>query len=180
MLQPVTDIARDFNKQCLTLADFLRDIDSGADTSTKQDKVSKAVHTFFDSLQQLPNLVAPLETRETILFEIDRALIGSYGSKVFSVSEITNQTRKLLRDLTALWQRYYLIAGLSRAETGNVVSGTMSFYEEWIKSENVGIEESEYDRMLADVTALLQSSENLNVPTKIQLFSLMGKILMTL
>jgi GTPase SAR1 family protein len=180
MLQPVTDIARDFNKQCLTLADFLRDIDSGADTSTKQDKVSKAVHSFFDSLQQLPNLIAPLETRETVLFEIDRALIGSYGSKVFSASEITNQTRKLLRDLTALWQRYYLIAGLARTETGNVVSGTMSFYEDWIKSENVGIEESEYDRMLADVSALLQSSENLNVPTKIQLFSLMGKILMTL
>ena len=180
MLQPVTDIARDFNKQCLTLADFLRDIDSGADTSTKQDKVSKAVHSFFDSLQQLPNLIAPLETRETVLFEIDRALIGSYGSKVFSASEITNQTRKLLRDLTALWQRYYLIAGLARSETGNVVSGTMSFYEDWIKSENVGIEESEYDRMLADVSALLQSSENLNVPTKIQLFSLMGKILMTL
>jgi GTPase SAR1 family protein len=180
MLQPVTDIARDFNKQCLTLADFLRDIDSGAETSTKQDKVSKAVHAFFDSLQQLPNLIAPLETRETVLFEIDRALIGSYGSKVFSASEITNQTRKLLRDLTALWQRYYLIAGLARSETGNVVSGTMSFYEDWIKSENVGIEESEYDRMLADVSALLQSSENLNVPTKIQLFSLMGKILMTL
>jgi GTPase SAR1 family protein len=180
MPQPVTEIARDFNKQCLTLADFLRDIDSGTDITQKQDKISKAVHGFFDALQQLPNQIAPLETRETILFEIDRALIGSYGSKVFSASESTNQTRRLLRDLTALWQRYYLIAGLTHTETGGTASGTMSFYEEWIKSENVGIEESEYDRMLADVSALLQSSENLNVPTKIQLFSLMGKILMTL
>ena len=106
--------------------------------------------------------------------------MGSYGSKVFSASQVTNQTRALLRDLTALWQRYYLIANLARQDVDSVTSGIMGFYEEWIKSENVGIEESEYDRMLTNASKLLQNSENLNISLKLQLFSLMGKILMNL
>ncbi|MDI6766558.1 MAG: GTPase domain-containing protein [Bacteroidota bacterium] len=181
MLQPVTDVVRNFNSQCLKLAEYLRESETGSSTPEKQEKISNAVHTFFDILQQLPNQIAPLDTRETILFEIDRTLLGTYGARVFTAAESTNSTKKLLRDLAALWQRYYLIAGLARTEQSDgYTAGTMSFYEDWIKTENVGIEESEYDRILANVSILLQSSENLNVPTKIQLFSLMGKILMTL
>ncbi|GEM_PF-2397755 len=181
MLQPVTDIARNFNAQCLSLADGLREMEGSLAAPAKTDRTSKSIQTFFESIQQLPAAIAPLESRATVLFEIDRALSGMYGAKVFTPDESSTPTRKLLRDLSAMWQRYYLMADLQRttAMNGNI-AGTMSFYEEWLKIENVGIEQSEYDRILADVSLMLQSSDNLNVSTKVVLFALTGKILMTL
>ena len=65
---------------------------------------------------------------------------------------ISHLNRKLLRDLSAMWQKYYLMSDLQRTASMNGnIAGTMNFYEEWLKIENVGIEQSEYDRILADV-----------------------------
>lgn len=181
MIQPITDIARKFNEQCHKLAEGLRESDGALGGAVKPEQISRPIQTFFESIQTLPALIAPLDSRATILFEIDRALSGTYGTKVFTPAESITPTRKLLRDLTAMWQRYFLMADLMRAEAidGNI-AGTMSFYEEWLKVENVGIDQSEYDRIIADVTLMLQSSENLNVAAKVVLFSLTGKILITL
>ncbi len=181
MLTPVTDLAKKFNEQCLQLADGLRDSGTGLGPAGRPDQISRPIQTFFESIQHLPATIAPLDSRATVLFEIDRSLSGTYGAKVFTPAESVTPTRKLLRDLAAMWQRYFLMADLTRSEAINgTITGTMSFYEEWLKVENVGIDQSEYDRIIADVTLMLQSSENLNVAAKVVLFSLTGKILITL
>lgn len=181
MLTPVTDAARAFNTQCVSLADALRELEDGIVSVEKQTKASQSIQTFFEAIQQLPSQIAPLETRATILFEIDRSLSGSYAVHVFTAGESASPTRKLLRDLTAMWQRYFLMADLQRAEAMNgSIPGTMSFYEEWLKAENVGIDESEYDRILNDVSLMLQRVDKLAVSAKVVLFALAGKILMML
>jgi len=181
MSQPITEIARGLNSQCQVLSDSLKALESGGSVSRTDEKISKSIQTFFESIQQLPNKVSSSENGITVLFEIDRSLCGTYGSRVFGATEATTPTRKLLRDLSALWQRYYLIAGLARSDATNAsIPGTMSFYEEWLKTEQVGTEESEYDRILANLSFMLRDTKDLNVPTKIVLFSLMGKIAMTL
>lgn len=181
MLQPITDIGKNFNAQCLSLAESLREMEGAMASGGKSDKTSNSIQTFFQSIQELPAAIAPLDSRATVLFEIDRALSGTYGAKVFTAEDSLTPTRKLLRDLSAMWQKYFLMSDLQRsaAMNGNI-AGTMNFYEDWLKIENVGIEQSEYDRILADVSLMLQTADNLNVPAKVVLFALTGKILMTL
>jgi GTPase SAR1 family protein len=180
MLQPVTEIAKRFNADCLALSDTLRDSEAVVSGGDKHERVSKAIQVFFESIQRLPNEIAPQNTQGTILFEIDCALLGLYGSSMFVGSENGSSVRVLLRDLVALWQRYYLISALERSAAGSAVPGTMKFYDGWSHSGNTNDQGPEYDRLLADVSFVLDSSESLNVSAKVMLFSLMGKLLLTL
>lgn len=181
MLQPVTDIGKTFTAQCRTLSDALREMEDSVSSPDRTERNSRAIQSFFESIQQLPGQIAPLDARATVLFEIDRSLSGSYGAPVFTASESGTPTRKLLRDLCAMWQRYFLMADLQRTDSmSGSIPGTMSYYEEWLKTENVGVEQSEYDRILSDVSLMLQRVDKLAVPAKVVLFSLTGKILMML
>ena len=84
MLQPVTDIGKHFNTQCLSLADGLREMEGTLPAGSKSDRTSSSIQTFFQSIQELPAAIAPLDSRATVLFEIDRALSGTFGAKVFT------------------------------------------------------------------------------------------------
>jgi len=180
MLQPVTVIAREFSVHCAALNDALSETELSRPGVGKQDRISKAIQVFFDGIRNLASKIAADPARATVLFEIDCALTGVYGSTVF-VRQDKNPVRLLLRDLTALWQRYHLIASLERTALANGgLRTTMSFYDSWVKQENIGVQQSEYDRLLSDVSLMLKSSDNLSLSGKVTLFSLMGEILTTL
>jgi hypothetical protein len=180
MFYPSTDLGKIFSIECQKLNDYFKDSSKQKVTSSEQIKVSHAVHDFFKAIQELPAKLLNLDYSLTVLFEIDQAVIGSYGASVFKGGELTS-IRKLLRDIIALWYRYELLAHLERKNPSylNVV-GVRSYYEEWLKTEHVGIEESEYDRILGDMAILLENNDNLEVQTRILLFSMLGNILITL
>jgi GTPase SAR1 family protein len=181
MQLPATDIAQKFSTHFRALSDSLKDSETILSQMGKQDKISKAVNLYFDFINQLPETIRPLDYKITILFEIDCALLGIYGNNTFVIDEDPGPVRKLLKDLTALWQRYYLVGVLERDETvGSTLHMTMNYFQEWIKHGKDGKQQAEYDCLLEDVALLLRSSDNLEFSVKIVLFSLIGKILITL
>jgi len=180
MFSPITDIGKIFITECQKLNDYFLDPNKVSLTPAEQEQISQAVKVFFNSIRSLPGQVEQVDHSLSVLFEIDQAICGSYGAKVFSEGNVSPM-RKLLRDIIALWYRYELLAYLERKKSAFLdVVGIRSYYEEWMKSENVGIEESEYDRILSDVAMLLENTDNLEVQTRILLFSMLGDILVTL
>lgn len=179
MLQPVTEIGKKFSADCQSLSDALRSSEVGFTAVGKQDRVSRAIQLFFESVQRLPKDIAPLDSKATVLFEIDCALSGLYGTTIFCADEDTHPVRILLRDLAALWQRFHLIAGLERMEASpQALNTTMNFFQSWVGASHNG--GKEYERLLHDVALILDNPETLNLPAKVTLFSLMGNILVTL
>ncbi|TAK65443.1 MAG: hypothetical protein EPO24_02450 [Bacteroidetes bacterium] len=177
MLKPRTDKGTEFNKQCMMLAESLTEQRTANEKDISREQSSKAVQTFFEFIQRLPDELATQEERMTALFEIDRALSGAYGCTLFISSYSNDPTKELLRDLGALWQRYFLIGGLTRTDPANgAIPGTCNFFDEWLSIENVGREEKEYDRIVSNISKMLNRCKNLNVTTKILLLSFMGEI----
>ncbi len=180
MFNPITDLGKYFLDECQKLNDYFLEYEKRQVTPTQQEKASHAVHDFFKSITGLPDKVEKHDHSLSILFEIDQTLSGTYGTKVFSESNVIPM-RKLLRDIMALWYRYNLLAYLERKNSAYLdILGIRSFYEDWISTEHVGIDESEYDRILGNVAMLLENNEKLEDRTRNLLFKMLGDILVTL
>lgn len=179
MFRPTTDLGKYFSEETHKLSGYF--VDTGKKQShEQQEEASHAVHNYFQAVESLPDQIEKLEYSLSVLFEIDQAIAGVYGAKVFSETNVTPM-RKLLRDIIALWYRYHLLAKLERKNSIYLeIRGIRSFYENWIESEQVGINESEYDRIVGNVAMLLENNENLEEKTRVLLFKMLGTILVTL
>ena len=178
MYKPTTELGLFFNEKYSQLNSFFQDYDSSASRAEKN--ISLEISKFFSSINSLPDDIAKLDFSLTVLFEIDQSILGTYGSKIFSEGGIS-PLRSLLRDIIALWYRYELLGKLERTHASYYsVVGIRSFYESWLDNERVGIDESEYDRVLRNVVVLLENKEDLDISTRIQLFSLLGHIIVIL
>ena len=180
MFQPKTDLGIFFSDECRKLNDYFSDERQAMANQEIQAQTSHAVFDFFNTIGDMPKKIETLPHSLTVLFELDQAINGMYGIKLFSETN-TTPMRKLLRDIMALWFRYKLLAELERKNGAYLdVMGIRTFYEDWITTEQVGIDESEYDRILSNVAMLLENSENLVVDTRVLLFNMLGDILVTL
>ncbi len=179
MFKPITDIGKYFSEETHKLSGYF--VDTGRkQTHEQQEEASHAVHNYFQAVETLPDQIEKQEYSLSVLFEIDQAISGVYGAKVFSETNVTPM-RKLLRDIIALWYRYHLLAKLERKNSIYLeIRGIRSFYEDWIETEHVGIDESEYDRIVGNVAMLLENNENLEEKTRVLLFKMLGTILVTL
>lgn len=178
MYNPSTELGKYFNDSYSKFNDYLLNLDKVPIDS--HSALSGAIEDFFGKITDLPEKVMQLDYSLTVLFEIDQSIMGTYGSKLFS-EEYNTPLTSLLRDVIALWYRYELLGKLERAHSSYYsVVGIRSFYENWLETEQVGINESEYDRVLKDVTMLLENQENLDISTRIQLFTMLGHIMVIL
>lgn len=180
MFKPKTDLGNFFSEECRKLNDFFLDSRQTQSNEQMNEETSHAVFDFFKSIDELPNQIENVDYSLSVLFEIDQTINGMYGVKLFAERNVTPM-RKLLRDIMALWFRYNLLAYLERKNSAFLdIVGIRTYYEEWMKTESVGIEESEYDRIVSNVAMLLENTEHFIVETRILLFNMLGDILVTL
>lgn len=178
MYKPSTELGRIFQEYYSKLNEFFQEYDSNIARTEKN--ISLEISNFFSAINSLPEDIAKLDYSLTVLFEIDQSILGTYGSKIFSEGSST-PLRALLRDIMALWYRYELLGKLERTHASYYsVVGVRSFYESWLDNERVGIDESEYERVLRNVVILLENKEDLDIKTRLQLFSLLGHIIVIL
>ncbi len=184
-MNPVTDIAQSLNNE---LSHLVQQYESRPDRTTPwsgldggEDGISKHLNAFFKYLEEIPEQVNASEHRVTIYFEIDASLTGLYGRNRLLKQDSRNGVSRLLKDVTALWQRYYLVGFILRTnETDYDYTSVMTFYLRWKEAENVGIQQSEYDRIIEDIGLVLWSGSALDDVTRIQIFTMLGNIIITL
>ena len=180
MFKPFTLIGKQFSEECIKLNSYFINRSKIRIITSVDKELSFYIEEFFNSINTIPSKIAQSEYSLTELFEIDQSIMGTYGSKLF-IEELDLPLKNLLKDIIALWFRYELLGFLERRDaTFFDISGVRSYYNNWLHKERVGIEVTEYERIIQNVAFLLENKENLETSTRILLFNVLGKILITL